>query len=137
MERGVRLVLALPNLVSLRRGALALAGNRLTIGLQQRVAAIHRDATRTLLRLNKGVVDAAARDARGRLQVAAARLEAVSPLAVLSRGYALVTRPDGHTVTSAQEVKPGSRLRLRFADGEVSTRAEGRPGEIRQGELGL
>ena len=49
----------------------------------------------------------------------------------------LVTRPDGHTVTSAQEVKPGSRLRLRFADGEVSTRAEGRPGEIRQGELGL
>ena len=137
VERGVRLVLALPNLVSLRRGALALAGNRLTIGLQQRVAAIHRDATRTLLRLNKGVVDAAARDARGRLQVAAARLEAVSPLAVLSRGYALVTRPDGHTVTSAQEVKPGSRLRLRFADGEVSTRAEGRPGEIRQGELGL
>ena len=67
---------------------------------------------------------------------AAARLEAVSPMAVLARGYALVTDPAGHPLTSAAAIAPGSSLRLRFADGEVGAKADGgKP--IRQGSLPL
>ena len=61
----------------------------------------------------------------------------MSPLAVLARGYALVTDPAGAPITHAAGVRPGAKLRLRFADGEVRATADGaRPGE-RQGMLPL
>ncbi len=46
------------------------------------------------------------------------RLEALSPLAVLSRGYAAVSRED-ETVISAQALQNGDRLKIRFSDGTV------------------
>jgi exodeoxyribonuclease VII large subunit len=77
------------------------------------------------------------REARARLEGTAARLASVSPLAVLARGYALVTDPAGTPITQAAVVKPGARMRLRFADGEVKATADGgKPGE-RQGMLPL
>jgi exodeoxyribonuclease VII large subunit len=49
-----------------------------------------------------------------------ARLEALSPLAVLSRGYAIVYRePEGVIVRRAREVREGDALRLRVAEGEI------------------
>lgn len=48
---------------------------------------------------------------------AGARLEALSPLKVLSRGYALVTRDDGSTVKDAARLNPGDQLTARFARG--------------------
>lgn len=54
-----------------------------------------------------------------------ARLEALNPRAVLARGYALVRRADGHLVTRADQVRPGERLILQWADGEIPARAEG------------
>jgi exodeoxyribonuclease VII large subunit len=57
---------------------------------------------------------------RRRLAEAAARLEALSPLAVLGRGYALVRREvDGRIVRSASEVALGDRLELRLGVGTV------------------
>ena len=56
----------------------------------------------------------------------AARLDSVSHEAVLARGYALVLTTAGHAVTRAAEVSPASRLRLRFADGEIKATAEGK-----------
>jgi exodeoxyribonuclease VII large subunit len=58
-------------------------------------------------------------------------------LAVLSRGYALVSDSSGHPLTSADSVKPGARLSLRFADGEVRATADGKRGPDRQGSLPL
>ena len=49
-------------------------------------------------------------------------------LAVLARGYVLVTDPAGHPVVSAASVKPNARLRLRFGDGEVDAVAQGAGG---------
>ena len=63
------------------------------------------------------------REARARLAGASARLELVSPEAVLKRGYALVFDLRGHPVTSAGAVAPASRLRLHFADGDVHATA--------------
>lgn len=48
----------------------------------------------------------------------AARLEALSPLSTLSRGYSIVTRAaDGRVVTDAAQLAAGDRLRLRFHRG--------------------
>ncbi len=60
---------------------------------------------------------------RGSLERAAAKLHALSPLQVLSRGYALVSAEGGQKIIrSAAEVAGRDRLALRFSDGEVEVR---------------
>ena len=48
------------------------------------------------------------------------RLDALSPLATLQRGYAIVSsQTDEHIVTSSQDLKPGDRIRARLKSGAV------------------
>jgi exodeoxyribonuclease VII large subunit len=61
---------------------------------------------------------------RRALGEAAARLGAMSPLAVLERGYALARTPDGTVVTDAAQVAPGDELELRLARGALDVRVE-------------
>ncbi|HUD60990.1 MAG TPA: exodeoxyribonuclease VII large subunit [Acetobacteraceae bacterium] len=136
-ERGFRLIIVLPNFVAHRRGGLDLCGQKLLAGLRHAVAGIHCRAGRTLGRLSDAPLRSMLREARTRLEGTAARLESVSPLAVLQRGYALVSDPAGHPLTSAAAVKPGARLRLRFADGEVGAAADGGRAADRQGKLAI
>jgi exodeoxyribonuclease VII large subunit len=50
----------------------------------------------------------------------AARLESLSPLAVLRRGYSVTQREtDGAVVLSADQLSIGDRIRTRLAAGEV------------------
>lgn len=64
--------------------------------------------------------------ARGRLETLAARLDALSPLAVLGRGYSLTRRAaDGHVVRDAHELARGDEIRTRFAHGQATSRVEG------------
>ena len=49
----------------------------------------------------------------------AAALDAMSPLRVLSRGYAAALREDGSSVKSVSQLKKGEKLRVRFADGQA------------------
>ncbi len=51
---------------------------------------------------------------QARLSRASARLEALSPLAVLSRGYALVYGADGRLLRSAAETAEGQMIRARL-----------------------
>jgi exodeoxyribonuclease VII large subunit len=46
-------------------------------------------------------------------------LNAVSPLGVLRRGYAILFDDAGDVLRSAHGVMPGTRLRARLADGEL------------------
>lgn len=55
-------------------------------------------------------------------QVARA-LNAVSPLATLERGYAIVFDADGKVLRLASQVDPGDALRIRLADGELTAKA--------------
>jgi exodeoxyribonuclease VII large subunit len=48
-----------------------------------------------------------------------ARVRGMSPLATLSRGYAVVQDADGHVVTSVDQVGADQPLRLRVADGRI------------------
>lgn len=61
------------------------------------------------------------RAARSRFATALASLDAMNPLAVLSRGYAAVHSEDGKKViTDVGGLTPGDRIRLSMRDGDVS-----------------
>jgi exodeoxyribonuclease VII large subunit len=62
--------------------------------------------------------------ARARLDGLDRRLEALSPLAVLERGYAVVTHAE-QVVASTTQVAPGDALRVRVRDGEFDARVTG------------
>jgi exodeoxyribonuclease VII large subunit len=53
-----------------------------------------------------------------------AQLDALSPLRVLDRGYAVPLAPDGRVLKHRAEFLPGERFRLRVADGDVPARVE-------------
>ena len=55
---------------------------------------------------------------REALAMAAARLHALSPLAILARGYALVTTGDGRAVRSAADAPVGATVRVRAAEAQ-------------------
>jgi exodeoxyribonuclease VII large subunit len=58
--------------------------------------------------------------ATSELRAKAGRLESLSPLAVLARGYSLTTRlDDGRVVRSAQDIAVGQHLRTRLATAEI------------------
>jgi exodeoxyribonuclease VII large subunit len=50
-----------------------------------------------------------------------AQLRALSPLGVLERGYSLTETEAGTVVRSADDVKPGDRIKTRFAKGSVTS----------------
>jgi exodeoxyribonuclease VII large subunit len=55
---------------------------------------------------------------------AISRIQALSPLATLDRGYAIVSRADGGVVTAAADVAPGDRVAIRWRDGARPARVE-------------
>lgn len=61
-----------------------------------------------------------ARWQRATLQGAVARLGALSPLAVLERGYAVVHGADGKLVRAASDVQPGDKLDVRVQRGRLN-----------------
>jgi exodeoxyribonuclease VII large subunit len=59
---------------------------------------------------------------RERLDGLSARLESLSPVATLARGYAIVRQPEtGTVVKSVTQVSPGDHLSVRVADGVFET----------------
>lgn len=63
--------------------------------------------------------------ARRRFIEWATRLDALSPLGVLARGFALVRRADdGRIVRSPRDVRPADRLAVRLAEGSLVARVE-------------
>ena len=124
-EAETRLRLGLPQLLGLRRNAMALAAQGLGSGVRHRVSVLAQAEGRVSARLHPAPVLAGQREARARLEGFAARLDSVSYMAVLARGFALVSDPSGHPLTRAAEVAPRTALRLRFADGTVAATAEG------------
>jgi exodeoxyribonuclease VII large subunit len=65
--------------------------------------------------------------AASRLAVLEGRLEALDPLAVLKRGYAVALASDGKVVTDAARLAVGESLSLRFARGEADVRVQTLP----------
>ena len=116
-ELSARLERAMRRDLARRRGGLE--------GLSQRLS--RRDPRRGLqrarLRLGelhpclRAAIERHLQRARRRLVRDGGRLSALSPLAVLQRGYAIVQRPDGRVVRAASEVAPAQALAVRFGRG--------------------
>ena len=90
------------------RQALASARER----LQALRSRIDRSLERTLRR------------AAVRLGAVDARLNSLSPLAVLDRGYALVLSVDGALIRSTTQLTSGDQVTTRLADGSFTSRVE-------------
>lgn len=69
------------------------------------------------------------RQRRSAFSRATARLDALSPLKILARGYAVCERePDGAIITSAADVDVKDRFRVRLSRGIILGKVEGRIG---------
>ncbi|GAB3791763.1 exodeoxyribonuclease VII large subunit [Dyella agri] len=88
---------------------------------QQRLPLLQRRLAEQSQRLRQAIARQLERE-RYALQQAARTLHAVSPLATLERGYAILFDADGKVLRSAQGVEPGAALRARLADGELPLR---------------
>jgi len=73
---------------------------------------------------------------RARFQGLRQSLLNVSPLAVLARGYAVVSTPAGDVIRRAADVRPDDPLRIRVAEGEFGVTASPRSHEDSNGHEG-
>ena len=55
-----------------------------------------------------------------RLSELTSKLDAMSPLKVLTRGYALVRREDGMVLKSVRKIEPGERIKVSLSDGSLT-----------------
>jgi exodeoxyribonuclease VII large subunit len=98
--------------------AFTLARRDLSDALTSRV----RDARNELERFGRRIAQTAEGIVVGRrslLSVTAGRLNALSPLATLSRGYAVARDHKGTALTSAQQFSAGLKFELLLHDGKV------------------
>lgn len=61
---------------------------------------------------------------RARVDGLTSRLGALSPLAVLQRGYAVVRAPDGSILHSVQQVQPGDTIKAALSDGDLTAQVQ-------------
>lgn len=113
-----------------RREVAAAADNlarRLAMGLTRRTRLVHERLARTGDRLEAAALTRMARD-RFRLEHAAGRLDALSPLRVLQRGYAMPLDTGGNVLRTVSAFTPGQHFSLRVQDGIIGARVEPRDG---------
>ncbi|MDE0683947.1 MAG: exodeoxyribonuclease VII large subunit [Candidatus Poribacteria bacterium] len=63
-------------------------------------------------------------DSENRLHTLAQRLDALSPLATLKRGYSISRKTDGEVLTTAEQVSVGDRIKVQLAAGHLACRVE-------------
>jgi exodeoxyribonuclease VII large subunit len=85
--------------------------------LRQRLDDDRRSLDRAMARLVPG--------RRQRLAQAKRQIDALSPLGVLGRGYAIVEGADGRVRASVTGLRLGERVRVRMRDGRASVTVEG------------
>ncbi|MGH7647062.1 MAG: exodeoxyribonuclease VII large subunit [Gemmatimonadaceae bacterium] len=113
---------AVPVLADLHK-RLASRAVDLRVGLERRAIRERRHFAATA-RTMRGALERLTARRRSRFEIAAGRLDALSPLATLGRGYALATDESGHALTNAAQFEVGRAFQLRLRDGEVGARTE-------------
>ena len=83
----------------------------------ERLHRLHREVERLKSRIEAAGGRAVA-VRRHRYEQLVGQLDAMSPLRVLARGYAVAFK-DGHAVRSSSSLQPGDELRVRFHEGEA------------------
>jgi exodeoxyribonuclease VII large subunit len=122
--RAVALHQAMRNDLQRRRGRVLSMARQMRDPRQQ--LAIQKAGVAALAERARRAVDAMLNVDRARLRGAAERLHALSPLAVLERGYAIARRQDGSVARTAGELAVGELLDLRLHAGSAQVRVESR-----------
>lgn len=104
------------------QGALDQLGVRLARGLAARSGRLGERLDRAFERL-AGLVERQLERHRHELAGLAGQLDALSPLRILERGYALARDADGRVLKRVAQFPPGLLFRLRVTDGTVAARA--------------
>jgi exodeoxyribonuclease VII large subunit len=107
----------------LQRGVDELSATVLRHDPRQRLAHARQHCAAGATRLDRAM-ERTLHAESARLQALGARLHALSPLAVLDRGYALVLDERGALIRSAHRVIPGQRVSTRMSDGAFTSRVE-------------
>src|SRR5262249_55187387 len=102
------------------------AGDRLEAFRWDRQIADRRARVATQASRLDGLLGQRIAAARARLGAAAGKLDSLSPLAVLSRGYALVWDGDGRLLRDPAEVETGAPLRVRVQGGTLTAQVTGK-----------
>jgi exodeoxyribonuclease VII large subunit len=108
---------------TIRRWADAMA-HRLSPTVLGARAAAGRNRHNVLCLARDAALQARLEGARLRFHLSAASLDALSPLAVLQRGYALAQDANGNLLRDASAVRVGDKLGLRLAKGGLQCRVE-------------
>jgi exodeoxyribonuclease VII large subunit len=98
---------------------------RLTRAIGERLARAASRNQELHTRLDRAASERVARAAH-RLALVQRALDTVSPLATLSRGFAIVTRGDGTLLTDASAAAIGEEIEARLAQGTLTARVTGR-----------
>lgn len=112
---------ALPDRLEVARHVAAL-GTRLAGGLTRRTAVLGERLGRAADRMESRVAAVLAQRHR-RLERLGAALDALSPLAVLGRGYSVARTGDGRIARRRADLPPGTPFTLRVSDGDVQAEA--------------
>jgi len=116
-----RLRLALANTLQSQSHRVERLGARLAAGSPQaRLASLEVRLEALTPRLNRAMAQEVER-AQARLQDKERWLEAISPLAVLGRGYALVQDASGRVLRAAKEAVPGTQIAITLAEGRIES----------------
>lgn len=86
----------------------------------ERIYRTMMDVEETQQRLDKEMTNRLMQRAE-RWQYLTNRLEAASPLAVMSRGYVMAVTSSGNLLTSVKQVEVGDRVTLHLQDGKIET----------------
>ncbi|MFR1527482.1 exodeoxyribonuclease VII large subunit [Anaerotignum sp.] len=86
----------------------------------ERIYRTMMDVEETQQRLDKEMTNRLMQRAE-RWQYLTNRLEAASPLAVMSRGYVMAVTSSGNLLTSAKQAEVGDRVTLHLQDGKIET----------------
>src|SRR5262249_23342905 len=103
----------------MRRGGLdALAAAGRNYALRFALGGVRKELNAKLAAMAAAVRELLLRR-RSRLERLTSQMEALSPVAILDRGYALVFDASGKLVKDAASVKSGEEIRARVARGEI------------------
>lgn len=124
-EAQVRLAHALRRRVGQQRERLRALAHRPCLARPRELVEQRRQRVDDLAMLLRRAVEDGQREARGRVSLLSGRLDALSPLRVMGRGFAAVEKlPERRVLRAAAEARPGDRVAIRFHDGTLATRVE-------------
>jgi exodeoxyribonuclease VII large subunit len=124
-DLGAQLAAALGDGLAARRAAVRARAQLLLLLSPRRMLDSDRQQVDALAARLVAGLDRSLDRRRGRLSVAVAELSAVSPLATLARGFAIVRDAEGRLIRSVAQARPGTAITIQLGDGAFGAQVTG------------